>query len=70
MLVAPVLVATVLTGASSTSATSMCYKPQWYSYSVSTSGTVTVLLALVCYGVSDMSHGHNSTVFSRDFPKN
>ena len=37
---------TVLTGASSTSATSMCYKPQWYSYSVSTSGTVTVLLAL------------------------
>ena len=46
----------------------MCYAPvvhlqcklQWYSYSA---------ISSVCYGVSDMSHGHNSTVFLVLFPK-
>ena len=38
----------------------MCYKHQWYSYSATSS---------VCYGISDMSHGHNSTVFRVLFPK-
>jgi len=38
----------------------MCYKHQWYSYSA---------ISSVCYGVSDMSHGHNSTVFRVLFPK-
>ena len=35
-------------------------KHQWYSYSA---------ISSVCYGVSDMSHGHNSTVFRVLFPK-
>ena len=39
----------------------MCYKHQWYSYSA---------ISSVCYGISDMSHGHNSTVFRVLFPKN
>ena len=34
---------------------------QWYSYSA---------ISSVCYGISDMSHGHNSTVFRVLFPKN
>ena len=46
----------------------MCYKHQRYSYNVSTSGTATVLLAQ-CIMVSDMRHGHNSTVFRVLFTK-
>ena len=38
----------------------ICYKHQWYSYSA---------ISSVCYGISDMSHGHNSTVFRVLFPK-
>ena len=38
----------------------MCYKHQRYSYSA---------ISSVFYGVSDISHGHNSTVFHVLFPK-
>ena len=66
VLIAPVLLALVLVAP----VLAPVLQAIFYKHQCIASGTVYSAISSVCYGISDMSNGHNGTVFSLALPKN